>query len=110
MFPFKFIFSEYPFHRSWLSNTGNLGMRSGAGSCWNRQKWVSENEKNPFAKSCPAGSKLFYKDGTTIYDFQKWTDFNTKYRAENLDDHIHQICKKYLNYHFTKLAKKNQKI
>ena len=78
----------------------SFGTRSGTGSCWERQKWVEDNPDQPFSSSCPIGEQMFYKDGTTVYDSEKWNAFNAEYRRFKLDEHIHQICKYCINQLF----------
>lgn len=70
-----------------------MQIRSNTGSCWDRQKWVENNPTQPYATSCPVGDQMFYKTGTTVYDSDKWNGFLSQYRQDDLDDHIHQICK-----------------
>ena len=52
------------------------------GSCIIREKWVKQNPEILRAVSCPLGTDIMYKTGTTIGDLGIYNSFLTKWSTD----------------------------
>ena len=83
---------DEPFHFESSSLTRKAADLA-SGSCKVRQEWIEANPEVQLISSCPIGDEFIYKNGTTVWDWDKFSAHEKKFETLNPGIESWRFCK-----------------